>query len=138
MTDLDLTPPTKKAKTAPAKGEPKAEKVAKEPKAPKAPKEPKVVDPNAPVKDRAPRKDYGYAASAFISITEKENKYRGQRLEWYQLLVASNGKTAADYEAAAKAAGKTEPSRGWLRFFVQDGAAVLTKPEAEATPAQAE
>ena len=123
----DLTPPTKAAKA---------------PKAPKATKEPKVAkepaDPNAPKKERAPRQDYGFAKDATIAVVEAEGKkYRGQRGEWFQTLVAHNGKTVGEWLEDRK--DSKDPPRGWLRFFVQDGSVTLsggTKAAAEA-PAQA-
>ena len=120
---LDLTPPSKE-KAA------KAPKVAKEPKAAKAP-----VDPNAPKKERAPRTNYGYAETSLITLTGKENKYRGARKAWYDSLVAANGKSVKEWGDAQKAAGQKDPPRGWLRFFVQDGTVALV---AVAAPAVAE
>lgn len=72
-------------------------------------------------KTRGPRKDYGYAKDAVIQLTEKSTNYRGQRKALYEILAEANGKTVAEYEAGVKNA------RGWLRFFVQDGAVVLNK-----------
>jgi hypothetical protein len=112
----DLTPPTKAAK---------APKTPKEPKAPKAAKEP--ADPNAPKKERAPRTDYGYSKDAIIATKEGETKYRGKRKEWYDSLVAANGKTVAEWEEGRKAAGEKDPPRGWLRFFVQEETVTLSK-----------
>lgn len=111
--ELDLTPPTKAAKA------PKAPKAEKAPKAP--------ADPNAPKKERAPRTDYGFAKDATITVVpEKGATYRGQRKEWFELLSQFNGKSVNEFFEAAKAAGKKDPPRGWLRFYVQDGAATLT------------
>jgi len=125
----DLTPPSKAAKA---------------PKAPKAPKEPKVkaekapADPNAPKKERAPRQDYGFAKDATIAVVaDSAKKYRGQRGEWFQTLVAHDGKTVGEWLENRK--DSKDPPRGWLRFFVQDGSVTLsggTKAAAE-TPAQA-
>lgn len=121
MSDLDLTPPAKPSK---------AEKAPKAPKAPKAEKVAKSeADPNAPKKERGPRQDYGFAKDAVIRITtdsEKPKGYRGQRKEWYDLLVAHDGKTVQEFLDAAK--DRKDPPRGWLRFYVQDGAASLEKP----------
>lgn len=111
----DLTPPSKKSAKAPK--EPKA---AAEPKEPKAPKEPKGP--------RAPRTDYGFAADATIVIVkDKENKYRGQRKEWYDSLVAFDGKKVSEWLESRK--DQKDPPRGWLRFYVQDKSVELTKPE---------
>ncbi len=114
MSDLDLTPPSKKAEKAP--------KAAKAPKAEKAP-----ADPNAPKKERAPRQNYGYADNSVIGLTGKENKYRGARKAWFDSVVPFNGKTVKEWEATRK--NEKDPARGWLRFFVQDGAVVLKAPE---------
>ena len=105
----DLNPPTKA---------PKTEKVKKE-KAPKA-------EASGEKKERAPRKNYGYHLDAKISMTDKENKYRGQRKEWFDILSSQNGKTVKDFLTACE--GRKDPPRGWLRFFVDDGAVTLTPP----------
>jgi hypothetical protein len=106
----------------------------------KAPATPKAEGEKKP---RAPRQDYGYNKDATIRVTaetdeSKSKNYRGQRLDWYEKLKKSDGKTCAHFEEANK--GKDSP-RGWLRFFVQDGAATLDqstvpppKPKAEAEP----
>lgn len=116
MNELDLTPPSK-------------EKSAKAPKAAKTPKEAKVVDPNAPKKERAPRANYGFAPTSVISLTGKENKYRGARKEWFESITPYVGKSVAEWVESRKA--QKDPPRGWLRFFVQDGTVALT---AVATP----
>lgn len=86
----------------------------------------KAKDPNAPVKERTPRKDYGYKADAVISLVEgKEIKYReGNRLNWYNSVKEFAGKTVKEWEETRK--GEKDPPRGWLRFFVQDGAVTLS------------
>lgn len=122
-------PPTKvKPNTAPPAAADKS--VAKEPKAPKVAKAPK--DPNAPKTPRGPRKDYGYSLESTIKLTDGEQAYRGQRLDWYNVLKQHNGKTVGDFLKAAE--GRKDPGRGWLRFFVQDEAVTLIPP-AVATPA---
>ena len=73
-------------------------------------------------KPRAPRVDYGYKPGATIMVTEKEGKYRGKRGEYYERLKAANGKTVEDF---FKTCPDNDPPRGWLRFFVSDGAAEL-------------
>lgn len=114
MSIPDLNPPTKTAKT---------EKVAKAPKAPKA-------EATGEKKERAPRQNYGFHPEAVISITEKEGKFRGQRLEWYEALKGCNGKSVQTFLDATK--DKKDPPRGWLRFFVQEGFASLSgAPEAK-------
>jgi hypothetical protein len=92
----------------------------------KAPKAPKVAKPAGEKKDRAPRKDYGFHADSVIRLTDKEVKYRGQRKDYYDLLKAANGKKVAQFLESAK--DRKDPPRGWLRFFVEDGAATLDKP----------
>lgn len=91
--------------------------------------------PAAEKKERAPRQDYGFLPGAKITLTDKENKYRGKRLEYYEILKKHNGKSIEDF---FKACPQEDPPRGWLRFFVQDGAATLSggsapepKPKAE-------
>lgn len=111
----DLTPPTKTKE--------KAVKAAKEPKPPKeakAPKEKKV---------RATGK-YGYGPNSKIEIVkEKENKYRGQRLAWFDLLKTFDGKLVVEFNTAAKGRlngkGKEQNPSGWLRFYALDGSVKL-------------
>ena len=79
-------------------------------------------------KPRAPRQNYGFAPGAKIVVSQEEKKYRGQRLEWYEALKAANGKTVEQFFEATK--GRKDPARGWLRFFVQDGACSLSAPPA--------
>lgn len=122
MNDLDLTPPSKNP--------PKAAKAPKEPKAAKAP-----VDPNAPKKERAPRADYGYAETSLLTLTGKENKYRGARKAWFDTIVASAGKSVKEWGDDQKAAGQKDPPRGWLRFFIQDGTVSLLAVSAPAVEA---
>lgn len=76
-------------------------------------------------KQRAPRQDYGYRPGAKITLTEAaaEKKYRGKRAEYFEVLKACNGKTVEEFNKRAPAG---DPPRGWLRFFVQDGAATLS------------
>lgn len=107
-----LTPPTKNADKAAKAGKP-----AKEAKA-----------TNGEKKDRAPRKDYGFSPDSTIRLTDKDVKYRGQRKDYHDLLAKFNGKKVSEFLEAAK--DRKDPPRGWLRFFVEDGAATLSKPEA--------
>lgn len=98
----------------------KAAKVAKT----TAPKTPKAEGEKKP---RAARQDYGYNKDATIRVAaqtedSKSKNYRGQRLDWYEKLKKSDGKPVSHFEESNK--GKDSP-RGWLRFFVQDGAAAL-------------
>ena len=81
-------------------------------------------------KPRAPRQDYGFAKDAKITLTDGEKTYRGKRLEMYEALKKSNGKTVEHYLENNK--NEKDPPRGWLRFFVQNEAVTLsggTKPE---------
>ena len=48
-------------------------------------------------KARAPRQDYGFAKDAKISLTDGEKTYRGKRLEMYEALKKSDGKTVEHY-----------------------------------------
>lgn len=89
-------------------------------------------------KERAPRQDYGYKPGAKITLTKEasEKKYRGKRAEYFAVLEKCDGKTVEDFEKAAPAG---DPPRGWLRFFVQDGAATLSGgKEPEKKPAKKE
>lgn len=108
MNEPDLTPPTMKAEKKPRA---KKEKVAK--------------DPAAPKKPRAPRQDYGYRLDATITVLEdKSEKYRGDRKDWFGTVKSYEGKTVGEWLTATKVEGG-DPPRGWLRFFVQDGAVTL-------------
>jgi len=81
-------------------------------------------------KARAPKQDYGFTPEAIIGINNKAEdspKFRGQRLDWFEKLCKSEGKTAKEF--LDKNAGKDSP-RGWLRFFVADvKVATLTAPK---------
>jgi hypothetical protein len=89
------------------------------PAAKKAP--PKKADGEK--KPRAPRKDYGFAKDATIKMATEEKTYRGKRKEMYEALQKSAGKTVQHYLDNNK--NEKDPPRGWLRFFVQDGACTL-------------
>ncbi len=99
----------------------------KEPKVRKA-RAKKEVDPNAPVKARAPRTNYGYHEGATIEIltTEKAGKLRGHRLAWYDSIKPYAGQSVKAWEEARK--GEKDPPRGWLRFMVQEGLVGLSAP----------
>ena len=75
-------------------------------------------------KPRAPRQDYGFAKDAKISLTDGEKTYRGKRLEMYEALKKSNGKTVEHFLENNK--NEKDPPRGWLRFFIQNEAATLS------------
>ena len=97
--------------------------------------------PKADAKPKGPRKprvDYGYKPGAKITVNKEHDgsKYRGKRLEYFDHLKASDGKTVEDF---AKACPAGDPPRGWLRFLVQDGAATLSggkdpEPKVKAAP----
>lgn len=80
---------------------------------------------NTEKKPRAPRQDYGFKQGAKITLTKEagEKKYRGKRAEYFEVLQKCNGKTVEEFD---KACPPNDPPRGWLRFFVQDGAATLS------------
>lgn len=88
----------------------------------------KPRDPNAPKKERAPRQNYGFHEDSIIELVQgKEIKYRdGNRKAWYEKVLAYAGRPVKEYMSGYK--NEKDPPRGWLRFFVQDGAVVLTKP----------
>jgi hypothetical protein len=89
-------------------------------------------------KPRAPRQDYGFAKDAKIALTDGEKSYRGKRLEMYEALKKSNGKTVQHFLDNNK--NEKDPPRGWLRFFVQNEACTLsggTKPEPKAAKKEA-
>lgn len=95
-------------------------------------------DPKAPKKPRAPRKDYGWKVGAKITVTEEGKKatYRGKRKEYFERVIANDGKTVEDFVAACP---KEDPPRGWLRFFIQDGSVTLSGGKApEPKPAKKE
>lgn len=92
-------------------------------------------------KKRAPRQDYGFAKDAIIRLTDGEKSYRGRRLEMYEALKASNGRTVEHFLEANK--NEEDPPRGWLRFFVQNEACTLeggtkTAPKAASSEPKAE
>jgi len=74
-------------------------------------------------KERAPRQDYGFAKDAKIKLTDGEKSYRGKRLEMYEALKKSNGKSVEHFLETNK--NEKDPPRGWLRFFVQNEACTL-------------
>lgn len=129
---MNLTPPATKTKT----DAPKPATAAIVPpgdKAPKAAKPPKVVDPNAPKKERAARKDLGISKESVITVTDKarDAKVRGKRLEYRDLLVKFDGKKVGDFVEATKAkdTGKGGSGASWMRWFVEEGYATVTKVE---------
>ena len=76
-------------------------------------------------KVRAAKQNYGYIPGAEISI-EAEKNYRARRGQVYAVLVACDGKKVEDFaKKAVKVLGKESP-RGWVQFFVRDGACSLS------------
>lgn len=76
-------------------------------------------------KTRAPRKNYGYAKDAVITLVpEVSHNYRGKRKAWYESVSAYAGKTVEEF---TKNVGGDEKPRGWLRFFCEDGTVSLYK-----------
>ena len=96
----------------------------------KAAPTPKAVADNAsdaPKKPRKAKTEYGYSPSATIKVDmAREITYKGKRADYYKLLRDHNGKSVNDFEAAAP---EGDSPRGWLRFFVQDGACTLETPK---------
>ena len=112
---MSKTPPGVVADApAPKVEQPKSDK----PKAEKAPR-----DPNAP---RAPRVDYGFKPGATINVTDKEVKYRGKRLAAYEMVKTLDGKLVEEFAKLPLPLTGSETNRGWMRFFVRDGAIVLS------------
>lgn len=86
-------------------------------------------------KVRKPRTDYGYRLGNTIRIVrDADNAYRGHRKEWFESLVAFNGKTVAEWVEARKTPDGETP-RGYARFFAQDGTVAFDAPEATAEAA---
>lgn len=129
----NLVPPATKTKTDAAKplGNAVVPPGAKAEKAPKVAKAP--ADPNAPKKERAPRKDLGISKESVITVTDKakEAKVRGKRLEYRDLLLKFDGKKVAEFVEAAKVkdTGKGGSGASWMRWFVDEGYATVTKVE---------
>ncbi len=78
-----------------------------------------------PKKKRAPRKDFGINSEATIKLTKeaKDKKYRGKRESYFELLKLCNHKSVDDFYAKCPPG---DPPRGWLRFFIEDGAATVS------------
>jgi len=76
-------------------------------------------------KVRAAKQSYGYMPGAEISVDQEKN-YRAKRGQVYAVLVACDGKKVEDFaKKAAKVLGEESP-RGWMQFFVRDGACSLS------------
>lgn len=75
---------------------------------------------------RAPKQDYGYKDTAVITLTGKETKYRGNRKAWFDSIAEAQGQSVKAWEESKK--NEKDSPRGWLRFFVQDGAVQLLNP----------
>ncbi len=102
-------------------------------------KETKAADPNAPKKERKPRKDYGYSKESVIEllpVAEDKKAYHGQRVDWHEAVQKFNGKTCAEFVESRKAIkspkGVVQNPASWLRFFVEDGVIKLNRPAAAA------
>lgn len=128
---MTVSPPAVKTK-GPAKGS-----------KPKAAAKP--ADPNAPKKERKPRKDYGYSKLSVIEVlpkAEDAKPYHGQRTDWYEAVQKFDGKTCNEFVEARKgiksAKGTVQNPASWLRFFVEDGAIKLHRPAEEAKAPAAE
>ena len=77
-----------------------------------------------PASTRAPRQDYGWRKGAKIVLNKDadEKKYRGKRAEYFAILKKCNNKTVETFVGKCP---DGDPPRGWLRFFVTDGACEL-------------
>lgn len=130
--NLNLTPPATKTKNDAPKPMGSAVVPPTE-KAPKVAKAPKVVDPNAPKKERAPRKDLGISKESVITVTDKakEAKVRGKRNEYREILLKFDGKKVGEFIEATKVkdTGKGGSGASWMRWFVDEGYATVTKVE---------
>lgn len=128
--NANLTPPAVKTKNDNGK--------TPTPAVAKAPKPPKVVDPNAPKKERAPRKDLGIHKESVITVTDKlrEAKVRGKRAEYRELLLKFDGKKVGEFIEATKAkdTGKGGSGASWMRWFVDEGYATVSKVEKAEAP----
>lgn len=131
----NLTPPAVKTKTDAGKATAPAAVVPPKEKAAKAPK---VVDPNAPKKERAPRRDLGISKESVITVTDKarEAKFRGKRQEYRDLLLKFDGKKVGEFVDAAKDkdTGKGGSGASWMRWFVDEDYATVTRVEKPAAP----
>lgn len=127
---MSLVPPAVKTKSD-ATAAPKAVVPPTE-KAPKVKAEKAPADPNAPKKERTPKKDYGYSKLSTIKRTEKESKMRGARGEWLANITKFDGKTVAEclkaYEGALNGKGKPHSISGWMNLFAKEGYITLTRP----------
>lgn len=135
MSEENMTPPTGKT-SKPKPGSADSAQAAKPPKAANTPKA------EGDKKPRAPRVDYGYHPQALIMITDKENKFRGQRLDWYESIVPFDGKNVREWEETRKGVkngqGNVQSPRGFLRRLVLEGAVELVVPEEVRQQEQAE
>jgi len=133
-----LTPPAVKTKTdkpltPPAVGE-------KPVKAPKVKAEKAPDDPNAPKKERAARKDYGYSKDSIIRVLKSEAAFRGQRGEWFDRMKQFDGKTCGEFCAAfdkiPNKQGKFYAPSGNLRGAARRGVIEMVRPVAPAAEAK--
>jgi hypothetical protein len=128
--NANLNPPAVKTKNDSAVKAPKEEKV----KAPKVAKEP--ADPNAPKKERAAKKDYGYSKDSIIHVLKPEASFRGQRGEWFERIKAFDGKTCGEFCAAndkvPNGKGKFYAPSGNLRGAARRGVIEMVRPSPKA------
>jgi hypothetical protein len=105
-------------------------------KAPKVAKEKAPVDPNAPKKERAAKKDYGYSKASIIKVLKPDASFKGQRGEWFQRIKDYDGKTCGEFCAAFDKVpnnkGKFYAPSGNLRGAARRGTIEMIRP---ATPA---
>lgn len=135
----NLTPPATKTKSDTTVAPPKAvvppgEKTVKV-KAEKAP-----ADPNAPKKERAAKRDYGYSKDSIIKVLKSEASFRGQRGEWFARIKEFDGKTCgefcAKYDKIPNGKGKFYAPSGNLRGAARRGVIEMIRPATPATTAK--
>ena len=78
-----------------------------------------------------------------LVVVKKGVVYRGARKDWYDRLVAMDGKPKAEvladleakrpsvYGSKSKHAGKPEPVAGWVQFYVRNGIVKFAAPAAK-------
>ena len=81
---------------------------------------PKTTTTAAPAKaDKAP----SGGDTRTINVPKPDLTFKGQRGEWFALVAKHNGKSVADFNAAA--AGRKDPPGPWLRWFAKMGYVVV-------------
>jgi hypothetical protein len=93
----------------------------------------KTTAPTATATTAKPEAAAPAAKPEKLVVLKRDLKFRGARQEWYNRLVAMDGKTRAEvladleakrpsvYGAKSKHAGKPEPVAGWVRFYERNG-----------------